>query len=118
MNHDEFYCFKTKLGTDRIVRKIPEIEKMTSNIKEMSDIGKLTHLLWGYNIVNPEGVIMRKFKFLSTYPVLAKRIINIIYPPFYRLRNPITEQAFRKGELNDKIFGLIGFTIIRTADLR
>ena len=117
LNHDEFYCFKTQKGTNVKIKKVPEIEKMTSNILEMSDIGKLTDLFWGYNIVDNSGSVFRKFKFLSNYPDKAKLIIRCVYPSFFRMSKS-SQHSFRENLLNEKMIELINFTIEKTKYMR
>ena len=118
--HDkkERYRVQTKKGNDRMIPKNPDIERATKpTIDQMSDIGKLTHLFWGYNIVDTSGLVMRKFKFLTSYPIQAKQIIRAFYPSFYYLREEV-QQVFRDSQLNDKINALTGFKLVRSKEFR
>lgn len=118
--HDtkESYVFKTARGTKRIIAKIPEIENNKQVlIDRMSPIGKLTHLFLGYNIVDNEGMVMRKFKFLSLYPQQANIIIKAIYPRYFYLREEI-QDSFRHHQLNGEVKDLIGFSVRKTKEAR
>lgn len=86
-------------------------------IEEMSLIGKLTDLFWGYNIVDDKGFVMRKFRFLEKYPEKAKSVADSIYPHYYELKQ---EEAieFQRKRLNKLMKELIGFTITRTSNFR
>lgn len=123
MKRDEnkdFYEIKMPNGSIKVIPKKEWIEqgkpdKVLAN--EMSDIGKLTHLFWGYNIIDKDGKILRKFKFLSKYPNEAKRIIDDVYAKFHTY-NKEQEKAYRDNYLKDKVHSLTGFNIIRTSELR
>lgn len=120
VNHDtkDSYVFKTARGTTRAIAKNPDIENNNQALLgRMSPIGKLTHLFLGYNIVDSDGVVMRKFKFLSLYPQKAKIIIQAIYPRYFYLKEEI-QDSFRHHQLKAEVKDLIGFTIRKTKEAR
>ena len=117
--HDvkDCYCFKTKKGTRKVIAKIPEIENaVKSTLDSMTDIGKITDLFWGFNIVDHTGLIMRKFKFMTLYPSIAQRVIKNIYPEFFHMSDR-GQDIFRHERLNDRMKE-IGFSIVGTKALR
>lgn len=83
----------------------------------MSDLEKLTDLLWGYDILTEKGLVLRKFRFMSAYPDEAKKLIEVVYPEFYHLSEE-AKMKYRVTWLSEKIFKLIGFTAVRTKFFR
>jgi hypothetical protein len=107
------YDIKTKNCNKRRIRLNPEIEALTCKISEMSAIGKLTDIFWGYNIVDKTGFVMRKFKFLSLYPEKAYKLLNYIYDRYFYFSKE-EQDRYRKEKLNDDLLRLTGFTIIKS----
>jgi hypothetical protein len=123
MKHDtvlvegvEYYQVTTLKGV-KLVRRNLEIEAMECDVNKMTDIGKITDLFWGFNIVDKEGVVMRKFKFITMYPEKAKKVLHEVYGK-YNSYGKVAKDSFRRDMLAEVVYKLIGFTIVKTKDFR
>lgn len=83
--------------------------------KGFSEIGCISHLLNGYNIIDKSGNVIRKQKFLSLYPDDARKLLNEIYVKYHSLKYI---NSFDYFKLNYEIYNCIGFTIVRTKNYR
>jgi hypothetical protein len=114
------YLIKRRSGVVSGVKKVDWIENgdpKKVRIEDMSDIGKLTHLFWGYNLVDKYGNRFRKYKFMTKFPEEAKRILDFIYPKYHKYDH-IAQIKYKENCLNDDVYTLTGFNVAKTADFR
>lgn len=96
---------------------IERVEPQDVRPEDMTDIGKLTLLFWGYNLVEWTGKVYRKYKFLTTFPEEAQKILEQIYPKYHEYDRR-QQEAYQYYSLEREVYKLTGFRIVRTKDLR
>ncbi len=87
--------------------------------------GKITHLLWGYNLVDYDGDIIRKRRFVEDYPQKAQKLIDEVYPEYaeimpegYNEEDDNSNKVFNFTKLNKQVQECIGFSLLRSRNSR